>query len=118
MSPKIILIVALTFSPLVQTGCQNPPSERVVAVQTLAAIGMTAKASLDEAARLLARGEITVDQWSKVARFYDQTFAPAYTLAVASVKADLSSIASPDLVGLAAQLATLVAQLTAKPPTP
>jgi hypothetical protein len=115
---KLLLILLLAAAPLAPTGCSTAPSGRVVAVQTLGAIGISAKASINEAAQLLASGQITVAQFQKVASFYDSVYQPAYTLAVQAVRSDLSSVASPQLVGLAAQLAALVSQLTLKPASP
>jgi hypothetical protein len=106
--PLIIVGVLLTSF---EGGCKTPPASRVAAVQTLESVGATAKASVQAAATLLAKGKITVAQWNTVSSIYDTKFQPAYNLAVSAVNADLSSIASPDLVNLASQLATTVEQL-------
>lgn len=84
-------------------------------VQTLKVLGTTAKAGMDSATELLKRGQITVAEWQRVALFYDTKWQPAFTVAVGAAKADLSTLASPDLVALASELANLVAQLTTKP---
>ncbi len=116
---KLILCLAIAvFIGFGSTSCATAPSDRVQVVQTLAAVGITAKSSVDQAARMLARGEITVVQFRKIGDFYDRTFQPAYTIAVNAVRSDLSSIAAPELIGLSAQLAALVAQLTTKPASP
>jgi hypothetical protein len=91
------------------TGCGTAPSQRVVAVQSLKAVGQSADATVALSAQLYRDGRITADQARGVMDFYDTKFQPAYRLAVSSVQADLSSIASPDLAALAAQLAALVA---------
>lgn len=114
---KLLLCLCLVVAiPAILTGCSTAPSQRVATVQTLGAIGIAAKSSLDEAARLLAQKKITVAQWSRIAAFYDTAWQPAYRLAVQTVRSDLSSVASPDLLGLAAQFASLVAQLTSPSP--
>lgn len=112
---KLLLIVGLalaTTAPLVQVACQHPPSERVNQFKTLAIVGQTAKSSIDAAAILLRDQKITVAQFDKVAKFYDKSFQPTFTLAVATANSDLSTPASAEVLGLAAQLATLIAQLT------
>jgi hypothetical protein len=118
MKKHIVLLAALWvgfFSlPFLQAGCSTAPSQRVQTVQTLKIVGQSAKTSVDAAAQLLKQGSITVEQWNKVAALYDTNFQPAYGLAVTAAHSDLSTVASPDLVGIAAELATLVAQLTAK----
>ena len=118
MKNKILLILALaTATPLalVQTSCQQAPSARTVEYQTLAIVGQTAKSGMDAATQLLKQGSISVAQWQRVATFYDTQFQPTYAVAVAAAKSDLSSVASPDLLALGTQLASLVAQLTTKP---
>ncbi len=107
---SILLAGFVAAFPVIQTGCQTAPSARVVEVQTLKAVGASAKAAIDASAQLLKQGQ-------KIAAFYDTKFQPAFNLAVAAASSDLSSVASPDLINLATQLANLVAQLTAKPTT-
>ncbi len=111
-----LLILALTVGLCFAPGCASisAPSARVVEAKTLASVGATAKAGIDTAAQLLAKGQITVAQYQKVAAFYDNQWQPAFKLAVAATHSDLSSLASPDLASLAVQFATLVAQLTSK----
>lgn len=120
MKPKLrhfllpVLIWAAFLSlPVYQTGCASGSSQQVNAVQTLKIIGQTAKSSMDASTQLLKQGSITVAQWQRIADFYDQKFQPTYSLAVAASRSDLSTIASPDLLALATQFASLVAQLTA-----
>lgn len=114
----LIYAVILAFTAFETSSCSTAPSGRVQTVQTLAAVGLTAKSSINEAAQMLKRGEITVAQWQKVAKVYDTQFQPTYAVAVKAVRSDLSSVASPELVALAAQIAALVAQLTIKPVSP
>lgn len=120
MKSKLLYIIALaSFAvavPLATTGCQSAPSERTQAVQTLKILGQSAKTSMDGATQLLKQGSITVEKWQTIANFFDTKWQPAYTFAVASAQSDLSTVGSPDLIGLAANFAALVAQLTA--PTP
>lgn len=106
----IIFALALCWAgAFVFTGCQQPPSQRVVAVQTLETAGLSAKAALDGSAILLAHGVITVPQWDKVATLYYAKFQPAYNAALLAVNSDLSSFSSPDIIALAAELTNLVA---------
>lgn len=118
MKKHILLFAALWcgfFSlPVLQTGCSTPVDQRVQTVQTLKIVGQSAKATVDSAAQLLAQGSISVESWNKIASVYDNNFQPTYALAVAAARSDLSTPASPDLIGIAAQLAALVAQLTSK----
>lgn len=100
------------------TGCSTAPSQRVVAVQSLKAVGQSADASVALSAQLYRDGRITADQARAVMDFYDTKFQPAYRLAVSAVQADLSSIASPDLAALASQLAGLVASFTSNATPP
>ena len=117
---KLITILAFTalwagfFSlPVLQTGCSTAPDARTQAYQTLGILGQTAKASMDASTQLLKQGSITVAQWQQIAAFYDTKWQPAYSVAVVTAKSDLSTVASPDVLALAAQFAALVAQLTA-----
>lgn len=110
---KLALVFALALlAPVIIPGCATPPSSRVVAVQTLKALGSTAKAGMDATTQLLKTGQITVAQWQKVATFYDARWQPAFGFAVAAARSDLSAIASPDLAALATEFAALVTQLT------
>jgi|GEM_PF-2964372 len=114
----IVLFAALWLGffslPVLQTGCSTAPDQRTQVVQTLKIVGQSAKTSMDAATTLLKQGSITVDQWQKIASVYDNQFQSSYTLAVAAAHSDLTNVASPDLIGLAAQLAALVAQVTTK----
>lgn len=104
----IILAGALALSPVLYQGCSTAPNERVAAVQTLKAVGHSAEATVALSAQLYRDGRITAEQARKVIDKYNQEFLPAFRLAVAAVNSDLSSIASPDLLNLAAQLAALL----------
>lgn len=110
---KIILSVLFCFVVAgwvgFVTGCSTAPSERTQAVHTLQAVGLSAKAAMDASTQMLKQGTITVEQWQEVATAYDTRFQPAYGAAVLAVRSDLSSVASPDLVGLALELTNLVA---------
>ncbi len=96
------------------TGCSTPPNQRVAQVQTLKAVGLSAKTAMDAATDLFVAGKITHAQWDKVAVVYDAKFQPAFRIAVAAVGSDMSSIASPDLIGLALEINTLVTNLKSR----
>lgn len=114
---KLLLIICLAVAvPLAgPIGCSTPPSGRVVQVQTLLAVGHTAEAAVSSSAQLYASGLITAKQARDIADLYNDKFQPAYRVAVNAVNSNLESIASPELAGLAAQLAAIVAQYAAKP---
>lgn len=99
--------------PVLQSGCSTAPDARTQAYQTLGILGQTAKASMDASTQLLKQGSIAVAQWQQIASFYDTKWQPTYAVAVVTAKSDLSTVASPDVLALAAQFAALVAQLTA-----
>lgn len=108
---RIILVLALASPALWLTpGCSTPPSERVVQVQTLKAVGHSAEGVVALSARLYQQRVITAEQARQVMDFYDLKFQPAFRVAVAAVQGNLDSIASPDLVSLAAQLSDLLIQ--------
>lgn len=113
MKNRILLIIAMTLAviavPVIETSCAAP-SQRVVQVQTLKAVGQSADAAVALSAQLYRDGRITPAQARQVMDFYDQRFQPAYRLAVAAVQANLDSIASPDVAALASQLSALVLQ--------
>ncbi len=114
---KLFLIVALAFAvPVAVTtsGCASISSTKPAQVTTLKIIGTTAKTSVDAAAVLLREGKITVAQWQRIADVFDHKFQPAFNLAVAAVNSDLSSPASQDILTLAAQLAAVIAEVTAQ----
>lgn len=106
---SILAAIALAFaisSPAFH-GCSTPPSQRVAAVNTLKSIGAAADAAMRVAAGAYHDGRLTAAQWAKIAEAHDR-FQALYNVAVAGVQANLDSIASPDLVSLAAQLADAV----------
>lgn len=105
-----ILAALAAFCPPVLTSCSTPPSQRVVTVQTLKAIGQSAESAVASSAQLYASGTISAPQARSVMDFYNLKFQPAYRLAVIAANSDLSSVASPDLINLAAQLSSLVLQ--------
>lgn len=105
-----LAVFAVTL-PTIQIGCSTPPNERVVAVQSLKAVGQTAEAAMDEVVQLFKAGKITAAQDRAISDFYDQKFQPAFRIAKNAVNGDLSSLASPDISGLLGQLLTLVANL-------
>lgn len=108
-----LLIVALALSVAGGfcisnfAGCAAP-SSRVVQVQTLKVVGHTAEAAVAASAQLYASGKITAEQARQVMDIYDKQFQPAYRVAVNAVNANLDSIASPELVTIAAQLSALI----------
>jgi hypothetical protein len=93
----------------VQTGCTTPPVERVVQVKTLKAVGETVSTAMESAAKMRLQGQITPAQWERIADMHDNRFLPAYKLAIRTVKADLSSVASPDILAIATDLINAVA---------
>ena len=105
---SLALIAAVPLAPI---GCQTAPTERVATVQTLKVIGASRDAAMKTAVQLLKDGKITWAQWDKVATFHDKKLQPAYRLAELAARSDLSSVASPDLVALWGELASLVASL-------
>lgn len=111
MKNRILLIIALACGaialPVLETSCAAP-SERVVQVQTLKAVGHTAEAAVAASAQLYAAGKITAVQARQVMDIYDKQFQPAFRVAVNAVNANLDSIASPELVTIAAQLSALI----------
>lgn len=100
-------LTLLAAVPLAPTGCQTAPAERTTQVTTLKVLGASRDAAMKTAAQLLKDGKITWEQWDKIAKAHDK-FQTAYRLAVAAVKADLSSAASSDLMALWGELAALV----------
>lgn len=103
-----LVIIGLAL-PAFQVACNMAPSSRVVQVQTLKAVGHTAEAALATSAQLYASHQITAAQARQVMDFYDNRFQPVYRIAVNAAKANLDSIASPELADLAAQISALVA---------
>lgn len=113
----LVLLRAGFFAlPVYQTGCSTPPDARHVQYATLKATADTADAAVAVAAHLYQNGAITAAQANQVRALYDTKFQPAYQLAVATAKADLSSAASPDLLALAAQLSNLIVQFQSHKP--
>lgn len=111
---KLILVLALALVAPVFHGCSSAPSERVQTVTTLKVIGASVDSLMQTAAKMYKSGEITQEQWNKVATVHDEQFLPAYNLAVTAARADLSSLASPDLVNLANQLSSIILSLQKK----
>jgi hypothetical protein len=110
MIKRLLLMLALTASPVIYTSCQTAPTQRGVEVTTLKALGATVDTTMQIVAQAYKDGRITASQAYAIAEFHDNKFQPAYRLAVAAVQSDLSSIASPDLIGLATQLSQLASQ--------
>jgi hypothetical protein len=48
--------------------------------------------------------------------FYNLQFQPAYRMAVATVRSDLTNLASPEVMALAGQLSALLLQFYPVPP--
>lgn len=114
---SLLILATLAVTCPVFTSCQTAPSARVVQVQTLKATGHSAEAAVTLAANLYAANRITATQAKQVIDFYDKRWQPAFRIAVSAVNANLESFASPELIGLAAQLSALVASF-AQTPTP
>ena len=112
---QVIALAMLALSgPFAVTACQQAPTQRVVQVQTLKAVGQSADAAVALSAQLYRDGRITPAQARQVMDFYDLKFQPAYRVAVYAVQGNLDSFASPDVAGLATQLIALVAQYQSK----
>jgi hypothetical protein len=104
----LLLSVVLASSPALFVACSTPPNERVVQVQTLKAVGHTAESAVAASAQFYAAGRITAAQARQVMDIYDKRFQPAFRVAVNAVNANLDSVASPELVAIAAELSALV----------
>jgi hypothetical protein len=102
--------------PAVLTSCTTTPNQRVVEVQTLKAIGHTAESAVQLSAQLYKDGRITALEARNVIDFYDTKFQSVFRVAVNAAQANLDTIASPEVISLAAQLSALVLQL--QHPTP
>lgn len=112
LSFSVALVCA---SPLVlTTGCQTGSTAQAVEVTTLKVLHTSVDAAMATGAQALKDGKITVAQWQTVATFYDQTFQPAFNVAVAGANSNINSVASPDLVAMGAKIGALVAQLLPK----
>lgn len=102
------LLYLLCFSVPVcttQTGCLTTQAQQA---QTLEAVGLGAKATVDTAAILLKNGKISVIQFENIAYFYDQRFQPAFRAALILVENNQQAPASLRVVQLAAELASLL----------
>ncbi len=111
------LLIGLSMAiPAPFTGCSTPPSSRVTQVQTLKAVGEAAEAAVAASARLFYAGAITSAQAKQIADIYDNKFQPAFRVAIVAVNANLESVASPDLIAIAAQMSSLI--LSFQTPTP
>lgn len=116
MKTLLLVLCLVGTLPWMGTGCQTTPSERVVQVQTLLAVGQSAEGTVGLSAQLYRDGKITAVQARSVLDFYNNKFQPAYRLAVATAQSNLATLASPDMMNLASQLSALVMQLY--PPKP
>jgi polyhydroxyalkanoate synthesis regulator phasin len=111
-----LIILLLACAPAFTTSCTTAPSSRVVAVQTLKSVGQTAETSVAISAQLYKDGRITAGQARQVMDVYDKQFQPAFRIAVITANSNLESIASPDLMNIATQLAAMVANLQSRTP--
>lgn len=116
---KIATIIALAFfaiaTPLLQTGCQTPPSSRNIQFQTLKAVGYAANDAVALSARLYNDKVITAEQAREVIDFFNNRFQPAYRLAVMTARSHLDSLASPEILSLAGELSALVVKYQVNP---
>ena len=104
---RILLVLCLCVAPLGPIGCNSSPSERVQAVTTLKAIGLSVDAAMKVSAQLLKDGKINGEQWGKIAVAHAR-FQQAFKLAISAVQSDLTP-ASPDLIKLGGELLSIVA---------
>ena len=112
---KLCFLLALAFAaPVLVTSCAVSPKAQVYQVQTLKTVGQIAESALVLSAQLYGDKKITAAQAVAIATFYDAKFQPAFGISVMAAKSDLSSIASPDVILLASQLAAMVAQYQTK----
>lgn len=112
---KILLILCLSLAvPAFFSGCQTAPNERVQAYTTLLAVGHTAEAAVLSSAKALNAGLITNEQAQRVRDLYDKTFQPAYRIAEEAAGSNLSLPASTDLVRIATEMTSLVADFIAQ----
>ncbi len=110
-----LAVALMCATPLViTTGCQTGSTTQATAVTTLKVVGATASQAMATSAQLLKDGKITVAQWNQIADIFDHQFQPSYRLAVAAANSNVDSVASPDLVSLAAQLGALILQFQNK----
>lgn len=116
LSLFLVLAFALVFaSPLVlTTGCTTGSTTQATAVTTLKVVGATASQAMATSAQLLKDGKISVAQWQQIADIFDNKFQPSYKLAVVAANSNVNSVASPDLIALAAQLGALILQFQTK----
>jgi len=114
MKRLLLAFLLVAAVPTIPTGCSTAPTQRGQTVTTLKIVGASVDTSMKIAVQLYRDGKISPAVWNQVAAIHDQKFQPAYNLAVAAVQANLDSVASPDLVGLAAQLAQIVAMYQPK----
>lgn len=108
----LILACALCLAPVINVGCPTVPNQRVVAVQTLLAVGQTAEVAVELSAQLYKEGTITASQARSVIDLYNGRFLPVFRAAVTAAKSDLSTLASTDLARLASELVALVGSFT------
>lgn len=107
-----LLFVFAWANVSLNTGCTNPPSQRVLQVQTLKGVGATVDAGMKLAGRLYHDGKITEVQKAKIIELHGK-FQLAYGTAVDAVTAELGSgadhaIASEEISTLAADLLSLI----------
>jgi hypothetical protein len=116
--PLVLALACITPILVLETGCPTV-DQRTTAVTTLKVVGLTADTAMKVAAQAYHNGQIRADQWQSIADFHDQKFLPTYNTAVSAVQADLSSIATPDVIALCQQLGALIQALvpSAKVPT-
>jgi hypothetical protein len=110
----LTLLAAMLFCvgvPVITTSCSTAPSERVVAVTTLKALGAARDTAMQVAGQMWRDGKIDDAQRDKIIAYHDNVFQPAYRLAVQGVQSDLT-FASPDLIALFAQLQALIPKNT------
>ncbi len=116
MKKLMLFLLLAVLPPVAFTGCSSPPDKRVAQVQTLKAVGHAAETAVATTAQLYLAGVITQAQADQVRNLYDNRFQPTFRVAVSAVNANLDSVASPELVALASQLAALVIQFQTHTP--
>ncbi len=100
-----LLLLFAVPTALTQSGCKQSQQQQA---QTLEAVGLTAKLTMDSAAIALREGKLSVEKWEKMAYIYDTKFQPAFRVALAQVEGNTKGVAPLALVAIANELSLLL----------
>lgn len=103
---KTALYLLLLTPTITATGCFTLSHKEQI--QSLEAVGMAAKLTIDTAAVLLEEEKISLDKFQVIANFYDTRFQPAYREALKRVEGNKNNPAPLKLVSLASELSLLL----------